>query len=173
MHEAFNTYVAQVAEVTVKPDGCVNVDRVVCAVDCGIAVDPDNLRSQVERAVGFALGLGCWLLKRKLIKPNRSESCLTTVGQPRNDPTVLTGFINHGRLRTALALPFVEAPSSRGTTCPCFLLVHRMFPRSLPRGSRRSPTEHLTASQPGHRNGCEAIWLRYLAPTVFSAGRSI
>jgi isoquinoline 1-oxidoreductase beta subunit len=55
VHEAFNTYVAQVAEVTVKPDGGVNVDRIVCAVDCGIAVNPDNVRSQVEGAVGFAL----------------------------------------------------------------------------------------------------------------------
>jgi isoquinoline 1-oxidoreductase beta subunit len=55
VHEAFNTYVAQVAEVTVKPDGSVKVDRIVCAVDCGIAVNPDNVRSQVEGAVGFAL----------------------------------------------------------------------------------------------------------------------
>src|SRR4029077_837954 len=55
VHEAFNTYVAQVAEVTVKPDGGVNVDRIVCAVDCGMAVNPDNVRSQVEGAVGFAL----------------------------------------------------------------------------------------------------------------------
>jgi isoquinoline 1-oxidoreductase subunit beta len=55
VHESFNTYVAQVAEVTVMPDGGVKVDRVVCAVDCGIAVNPDNVRSQVEGSVGFAL----------------------------------------------------------------------------------------------------------------------
>ncbi|OGA47554.1 MAG: hypothetical protein A3G24_14325 [Betaproteobacteria bacterium RIFCSPLOWO2_12_FULL_62_13] len=55
MHESFNTYVAQVAEVTVKPDGSVKVDRIVCAVDCGIVVNPDNVRSQVEGSVGFAL----------------------------------------------------------------------------------------------------------------------
>jgi len=55
VHESFNTYVAQVAEVTVKPDGSVKVDRIVCAVDCGIVVNPDNVRSQVEGSVGFAL----------------------------------------------------------------------------------------------------------------------
>jgi isoquinoline 1-oxidoreductase beta subunit len=55
VHESFNTYVAQVAEVTVKPDGGVRVDRIVCAVDCGIAVNPDNVRSQVEGSVGFGL----------------------------------------------------------------------------------------------------------------------
>ncbi|HEY0064145.1 MAG TPA: xanthine dehydrogenase family protein molybdopterin-binding subunit [Telluria sp.] len=55
VHEAFNTYVAQVAEVTVKDDGSFRVDRVVCAVDCGTAINPDVIRAQVESSVGFAL----------------------------------------------------------------------------------------------------------------------
>jgi isoquinoline 1-oxidoreductase beta subunit len=55
VHESFNTYVAQAAEVTVKPDGSVKIDRIVCAVDCGIVVNPHNVRSQVEGSVGFAL----------------------------------------------------------------------------------------------------------------------
>ena len=55
VHESFNTFVAQVAEVTVKEDGSLKVDRVVCAVDCGTAINPDNVRAQVEGGVGFAL----------------------------------------------------------------------------------------------------------------------
>ena len=55
VHESFNSYVAQVAEVTVGKDGSLKVDRIVCAVDCGTAINPDNIRSQVEGAVGFAL----------------------------------------------------------------------------------------------------------------------
>ncbi|MCM8624324.1 MAG: xanthine dehydrogenase family protein molybdopterin-binding subunit [Candidatus Accumulibacter sp.] len=55
VHESFNSYVAQVAEVTVDAEGKLKVDRVVCAVDCGIAINPDNVRAQVEGAVGFAL----------------------------------------------------------------------------------------------------------------------
>jgi isoquinoline 1-oxidoreductase beta subunit len=55
VHESFQSYVAQVAEVTVAADGTIKVDRVVCAVDCGIAINPDNIRSQIEGAVGFAL----------------------------------------------------------------------------------------------------------------------
>lgn len=55
VHESFKTLVAEVAEVTVKADGSVKVDRVVCAVDCGIAVNPDVIRAQVEGSVGFAL----------------------------------------------------------------------------------------------------------------------
>jgi isoquinoline 1-oxidoreductase beta subunit len=55
VHESFGSFVAQVAEVTVKPDGSVRVDRIVCAVDCGIVINPDNVRAQIEGSVGFAL----------------------------------------------------------------------------------------------------------------------
>ena len=49
------TYVAQVAEVEVKPDGKVLVHRVVCAVDCGLAVNPLNIRAQMESGIIFGL----------------------------------------------------------------------------------------------------------------------
>jgi isoquinoline 1-oxidoreductase beta subunit len=55
VHECFGTTVAQVAEVTLK-DGKVRVDRVFCAVDCGVAVNPDVIRAQMEGCIGFALG---------------------------------------------------------------------------------------------------------------------
>ena len=55
VHESFRSYVAQVAEVTIKKDGSVKVDRVICAVDCGMAINPDNIRAQIEGGVGFAL----------------------------------------------------------------------------------------------------------------------
>jgi isoquinoline 1-oxidoreductase beta subunit len=55
LHESFGTVVAEVTEVTVKPDNSFRVDRVVCAVDCGIAVNPDNVRAQMEGGIGFGL----------------------------------------------------------------------------------------------------------------------
>jgi len=55
VHESFNTVVAQVAEVTVGADGRLKVDRVVCAVHCGIAVNPDVVRAQMEGGIGFGL----------------------------------------------------------------------------------------------------------------------
>jgi len=55
VHESFGTVVAQVAEVTVDKDNKFKVDRVVCAVDCGLAVNPDNVRSQMEGGIGFGL----------------------------------------------------------------------------------------------------------------------
>jgi isoquinoline 1-oxidoreductase beta subunit len=58
VHESFNTFVAQVAEVTVQSDGSFKVDRVVCAVDCGIAVNPDVIRAQMEGGIGYGLSAG-------------------------------------------------------------------------------------------------------------------
>jgi isoquinoline 1-oxidoreductase beta subunit len=55
VHESFHTFVAEVAEVTLKPDGSLKVDRVVVAVDCGVAVNPDVIKAQVEGSVGYAL----------------------------------------------------------------------------------------------------------------------
>ncbi len=55
VHEAFGSFVAEVAEVTVQSNGRFKVDRVVCAVDCGIVVNPDVVRAQVEGCVGYGL----------------------------------------------------------------------------------------------------------------------
>lgn len=55
VHESFNSFVAQVVETTVAADGSFKVDRVVCAVDCGVAVNPDVIRAQMEGGIGFAL----------------------------------------------------------------------------------------------------------------------
>jgi isoquinoline 1-oxidoreductase beta subunit len=55
VHESFNTFVAQVADVTVKRDGSFKIDRIVCAVDCGVAVNPDVIRAQMEGGIGYGL----------------------------------------------------------------------------------------------------------------------
>jgi isoquinoline 1-oxidoreductase beta subunit len=54
--EAFKTYVAQVAEVSVDEAGRVKVDRVVVAVDCGTPINPDVIKAQMEGGIGFGLG---------------------------------------------------------------------------------------------------------------------
>jgi len=52
---AFGTYMAQVAEVEVSKDGAVRVRRVVCAVDCGIVVNPDTVEAQIQSAIIFGI----------------------------------------------------------------------------------------------------------------------
>jgi isoquinoline 1-oxidoreductase beta subunit len=56
LQESFSSFVAQVAEVSLRPDGLPRVERVVCAVDCGVAVNPDVVRAQMEGGIGFGLG---------------------------------------------------------------------------------------------------------------------
>jgi len=57
VHESFNTVVAQVVEITVNRDGELKVDRVVCAVACGLAINPDVVKAQMEGGIGFALSM--------------------------------------------------------------------------------------------------------------------
>jgi isoquinoline 1-oxidoreductase subunit beta len=71
VHYSFHASLAYVAEVTVASDGSVKVDRVVCAVDCGIAVNPDVIRAQVEGGVAF--GLGAILNSTITLKEGRVE----------------------------------------------------------------------------------------------------
>ncbi|MEL7536367.1 MAG: xanthine dehydrogenase family protein molybdopterin-binding subunit [Pseudomonadota bacterium] len=55
VHKSFNSYVAEVAEVSVAADGELRIERITCAVDCGIAVTPDVVRAQMEGGIGYGL----------------------------------------------------------------------------------------------------------------------
>jgi isoquinoline 1-oxidoreductase beta subunit len=55
LHKSFNTYVAEVAEISLQAQGRFKVERVTCAVDCGVAVNPDIIRAQMEGSIGFGL----------------------------------------------------------------------------------------------------------------------
>jgi isoquinoline 1-oxidoreductase beta subunit len=74
LQESFGSYVAQVAEVQARPDGFPKVERVVCAVDCGVAVNPDVVRAQMEGGIGFGLGAALWseitLEKGRVVQSN-------------------------------------------------------------------------------------------------------
>ncbi len=54
-HFSFDSYVAQVAEVSVEKDGTVRVHRIVAAVDCGRTVNPDTVKGQLEGGIIFGL----------------------------------------------------------------------------------------------------------------------
>ena len=54
MHESFGTVVAEVAEVSVD-QGEIRVHRVVCAVDCGLAVNLSTIEAQIAGGVVFGL----------------------------------------------------------------------------------------------------------------------
>jgi isoquinoline 1-oxidoreductase beta subunit len=55
VHESFYSYVAQVAEIVLTSDGAPQVKKVCAAIDCGLAVNPDNVRAQIEGGIGYGL----------------------------------------------------------------------------------------------------------------------
>ncbi|GAB3381415.1 molybdopterin-dependent oxidoreductase [Spongiibacter taiwanensis] len=54
LHESFNSIVAQVVDLSVE-HGQIRVHKVVCVVDCGLAVNPDIVRMQMESGIIFGL----------------------------------------------------------------------------------------------------------------------
>jgi isoquinoline 1-oxidoreductase beta subunit len=56
LHESFGTVVAEIADIAMDEKGGFKVERVVCAVDCGTAINPDQVRAQMEGGIGFGLG---------------------------------------------------------------------------------------------------------------------
>ncbi|MDH5217965.1 MAG: molybdopterin-dependent oxidoreductase, partial [Gammaproteobacteria bacterium] len=55
IHESFGSVVAEVVEISIDTQKEIHVHRVVCAVDCGIAINPNIIAQQMESAVVFAL----------------------------------------------------------------------------------------------------------------------
>ena len=74
MVESFGSYVAEVAEVSVE-DGKVRVHRVVCAVDCGVVVNPDIVAAQMESGIVYGLTAA---LYGEITHRERRASCRAT-----------------------------------------------------------------------------------------------
>jgi isoquinoline 1-oxidoreductase beta subunit len=70
VHKCFGSFCAQVAEVRVT-EGALKVERVVCAIDCGVPVTPDQIRAQMEG--GIAYGLSAALFGAITLKNGRAE----------------------------------------------------------------------------------------------------
>ena len=103
VHESFNTVVGEVAEVSVDGDA-MRVERVVCVVDCGLAVNPDIVKAQMESAINFGL-----------------TAALYGAIHFKDGAAVESNFHDHRMLRMADApeievhiLPSAEAPTGVG-----------------------------------------------------------
>ena len=55
-HKSFGSYVAQIAEVSVGSEGVPRVHKIWAAIDCGVPINPNVMRAQVEGGVGYGLG---------------------------------------------------------------------------------------------------------------------
>jgi isoquinoline 1-oxidoreductase beta subunit len=98
----WGSYVAQVAEVTCDAKNAIlRVDRVVCAVDCGTAINPLGVKAQMEGAINFGLAQA---LKSEI-----------TVTNGRVDQS---NFHDYEVLRMSDAPPIIEVHIVPGTEPP-------------------------------------------------------
>ena len=117
---AFGSYIAQVAEVAVSPQGDVRVTRVVCAVDCGTIVNPDTVQAQMEGGIVF--GVTGALFGEITIKGGRVEQ------HNFNDYRVLR--INEAPVIEVHLVPSTEAPGGvgePGTSCVMPAVANAIF----------------------------------------------
>ncbi|APX12026.1 xanthine dehydrogenase family protein molybdopterin-binding subunit [Tateyamaria omphalii] len=56
VHKSFGSYVAEVVEISGTAEDGIKIEKVTCAVDCGIAVNPDIIKAQMEGGIGYGIG---------------------------------------------------------------------------------------------------------------------
>ncbi|MEM8848879.1 MAG: xanthine dehydrogenase family protein molybdopterin-binding subunit [Pseudomonadota bacterium] len=56
VHKSFGSYVAEVVEISGDAESGVKIEKITCAVDCGLPVNPDVIKAQVEGGVGYGIG---------------------------------------------------------------------------------------------------------------------
>jgi len=104
VQNVFGTCLAAVAEAEVDSSGEVKVRRVVCAVDCGIAVNPDTIAAQIEG--GLIFGLSAALYSQITIDKGRVQQ------SNFNDYRIMR--INEAPSIEVYLIPSDEAPGGIG-----------------------------------------------------------
>ena len=56
VHKSFGTFVAEVVEISGDAEDGIVIEKVTCAVDCGVAVNPDVVAAQMEGGIGYGIG---------------------------------------------------------------------------------------------------------------------
>jgi isoquinoline 1-oxidoreductase beta subunit len=99
VHKSFNSYVAEIAEVSRGKDGLPKVERVWCAVDCGVAVNPEVVKAQMEGGIGFGLGAVLYdeitLDKGRVVQSNFDNYRMLRINEmPKVEVTVVSSTQN-------------------------------------------------------------------------------
>jgi len=144
MHRSFGTTVALVAEVSVR-NGAPRVRRVVVAADCGIVVNPDGARQQVEGAVidglGAALRLQVPITGGRMVPTNFHQYLLPRLS---DCPVIETHFLPSANVPSGLGEPVLPcvAPAVGNAIATLTGVRLRSLPLTLP------PTLPLTRHGP-------------------------
>jgi isoquinoline 1-oxidoreductase beta subunit len=135
-HMGFGSYCAAVAEITMRRNGKVKVNRLVMGTDCGTAVNPEQIAHQVEGSVVY--GLGAAFYQENTVKNGRmvqenfdSFPCLMMSEMPR----IETVLVPSGGFWGGVGEPtiFVAAPAVMNAI---FAATGKM-PRNLPLSRHR------------------------------------
>jgi isoquinoline 1-oxidoreductase beta subunit len=130
VHESFNTVVAQVA-VLKKTAGGPRLDRVYCAVDCGLAINSNIIAMQMESGIGFGLAAaleGAVTLKDGVIEQsNFDDYPVLRIGQM---PAVETFIVPSRNKPTGVGEP--ATPVIAPALCNALAVVNGGPVRSLP-----------------------------------------
>jgi isoquinoline 1-oxidoreductase subunit beta len=131
LHESFGSIVAQVAEVSVSQEGAIRVHRVVCAVDCGLAVNPNLIAQQMESAVIFGLSAALYgkidIVKGEVQQSNYHDYSVMRFGEA---PVVETHIVPSTSLPEGIGEPGLP-PVAPALANALFALTGKRL-RSLP-----------------------------------------
>lgn len=98
LHQSFGSIVAQVAQVALE-NGEIRVHRVVCAIDCGLAVNPNIIAQQMESSVLFglsaALGGEITFKDGKVEQGNFHDYPVLRMGQAPHVETIIIASAAH------------------------------------------------------------------------------
>ena len=100
------TVVAQVAEVSVSERGKLKVERVDCVVDCGLAVNPDSVRAQMEGSI--IMGMSAALFEQITIEDGRvaqSNFDDYRIARMRDTPEINVSIVASGAAPTGTGEP--------------------------------------------------------------------
>lgn len=130
--KAFGTSVAQIAEVSIGEGGIPRVHKVWCALDCGLAINPDVIKAQIEGGIGYGLNIALYgniTIKNGVVEQsnfnnyralridempeveviilpsNEKPTGVGELGVPTIAPAVSNALAVLGRARTSLNLP--------------------------------------------------------------------
>jgi isoquinoline 1-oxidoreductase beta subunit len=143
----FGSYLAQVAEVAVDRDGRIRVERVVCAVDCGMLVNPNTVVAQIEG--GTIFGIAAALYEAITIKDGRVEQS--------NFDTYRSLRINEAPTVEVHLIDSAEAPGGIGELATAAItpaLVNAIFAATCERLRKCCTTQGLGKASMGDQLSC-------------------
>jgi isoquinoline 1-oxidoreductase beta subunit len=130
VHECFGSWVAQAADVTMESDGP-RVHRVVCAVDCGQAINPDTIAAQMDSGVIYGLSAALWgRITLDKGRPQQTNFHDYRIVRMRETPRIETHIVNAGDAHGGIGEPGT-APTAPAVCNAIFALTGKPV-RKLP-----------------------------------------